>query len=126
MDVYFNDKLKFKAEYQSVGMYNISSSVWYWGWNIAFANKNSVVTFDNISKFLDEVTNPKEADELHYILTNGNFYISKENIQTVINTTLFLKKEICILPIKRKKNKNNPAMVDRIEYILITKILQYA
>jgi len=125
VDIYLNDKLKLKAEYQIIGMYNIPLSIWYWGWNIAFVNKNTIVTFDNIQSFLDEVSNPKEADELHYILTNGNFYISNENIKKIIDTTLFLKKGIWILPIKYKKDKKNTDMSDKIEYILITKILQY-
>ncbi|QKF93878.1 hypothetical protein QKU48_gp0420 [Fadolivirus algeromassiliense] len=132
VEIYLDGKLKLKGEYNIIGMYNIPLSIWYWSWNIAFVNKQLMKKIfplknsanDLITKYTQ--FNKKDADELHYILTNGNFYISGEGLDKLLKFVIYQTNGIWYFPVKHTvKNKNsNPADQDKIEYILITKIIQ--
>lgn len=132
VELYLNDKLKLKAEYSIIGLYNIPLSVWYWGWNIAFINKKLIKPVLQINEFGKEITNNYasfdkiEAEELYYIVSNNNFYISSNNIEKIIKLSLYLTKAIWCFPVKyNNHNKSDIGEMDKIEYILITKILQF-
>ena len=136
VEMYLDGKLKLKAEYNIIGLYNIPLSVWYWGWNIAFVNKNLTVTINKIKEFLNIITkdtssyskfNKIEIEELHYVLSNDNFYISSSNIDKIIKLALYLTKGIWYFPVKYSDDKKQKDLeqMDKIEYILITKILQF-
>jgi hypothetical protein len=129
LELYLDKKLKFRAEYNIVGLYNIPLSVWYWSWNIAFVNRNAIKEMvDKVKNFKkiigDNYDNfdMKEAEELYYFFSNDNFYISAENIDKLMRIALYLTKGIWILPLNHKNNIDKT--MNRIEYILITKIIQ--
>ena len=124
VELYLDDKLKLKAEYNIIGMYNIPMSVWYWGWNIAFVNKKLLESIKPIKAF-ETILNKDyakfdkiEAEELHYLVSNDNFYVSGKNVDKIIKLALYLTKAIWYFPIKKES--------DKVEYILITKILQFS
>jgi|LakMenEpi03Aug12_release.lakeMendotaPanAssembly.Ray.scaffolds.fasta_scaffold264883_2 hypothetical protein len=132
VEIYLDGKIKIKAEYNVVGMYNIPLSIWYWGWNIAFINKtltNKIMDVknyaNNISKKYNDF-NKYDIEEIQYLLSNDNFYVSGDNINKLLEIALYLTKGIWILPVKtiNPKKYSNPEQMDKIEYILITKILQ--
>ena len=129
--MYLNNKLKLKAEYCIAGLYNIPLSIWYWGWNIAFVNKQIIKPVLQIKEFSKVIMdnykdfNKIEAEELYYVVSNNNFYISGDNINKVIKLTLYLTKAIWCFPVKYNNRKNDTGEMDKIEYILITKILQF-
>lgn len=133
VEIYLNDKLKLKAEYNIVGLYNIPLSTWYWGWNIAFVNKNLIKNITKIKDFVNTIEkdydkfNKIEAEELHYVLSNDNFYVSGDNLDKIIKIALYLTKAIWYFPIKYSDHnaQTNFEQMDKIEYILITKILQF-
>jgi len=125
VEFYLNKKLKLRAEYNILGLYNMPLSIWYWSWNIAFINKNLIVNSlkdfvnvldKNYSKF-----DPKEAEELYYLFSNDNFYISAKNIDKLIKVSLFLTQGLWIFPILHK----NSNKMDKVEYLLIKKIIQF-
>lgn len=124
VEIYLNDKLKLKAEYNIMGLYNIPLSMWYWSWDIAFVNKNLIKDVIKIKEFVNVIDKEYnkfskiEAEELHYVISNGMFYISGDNIDKIIKLALYLTKAIWYFPIKFEQ-------MDKIEYILITKILQF-
>lgn len=124
VELYLDDKLKLKAEYAMIGVYNIPMSVWYWGWNVAFVNKKlveGVKAVRDFEKVLDKdyaKFDKMEAEELHYLVSNDNFYISGKNVDKIIKLVLYLTKGVWIFPIKKES--------DKVEYILITKILQFS
>lgn len=131
VEVYLDGKIKLKAEYDIIGMYNVPLSVWYWSWNIAFINKSLIKNILPIKDFIDVLTkkynqfDKMEADELYYIVKNDNFYISGENLDKILKFVLYETKGIWYLPVKyTNKNKKTISDQDRIEYILITKIIQ--
>lgn len=135
VEMYLDGKLKMKAEYNIIGLYNIPLSIWYWGWNIAFINKNLINATIKIKEFLNVINDNKEyskfnkteIEELHYVLSNDNFYISSTNIDKIIKLALYLTKGIWVFPMKYNDDKKQKEMehMDKIEYILITKILQF-
>ena len=133
VEIYLDGKLKLKAEYNIIGLYNIPLSMWYWAWNIAFINKNLIKDIVKIKDFVNVIDkeynkfNKLEAEELHYVLSNNNFYVSGDNIDKIIKIALYLTKAIWYFPIKYSDHKNQKdfEQMDKIEYILITKILQF-
>jgi hypothetical protein len=133
VEIYVDGKLKLKAEYGVIGVYNIPMSIWYWGWNIAFINKNLIELLDIIRKFSGDLLDDpkkfqnKEAEELHYLVSNGNFYISSKNIEKIIKLSLYLTKSLWIFPVKYDAEYDNksPEEMNKMTYIGITKILQY-
>jgi len=134
VEVYLDGKVKMRAEYNIIGMYNIALSVWYWGWNIAFVNKKLIENIVPIKEFVGTLTKQYmsfgkgEADELHYILTNDNFYVSGEHIDKMMRFVLYQANGIWYFPIKHIGENKKPSVnepMDKIEYILITKIIQF-
>lgn len=133
VEMYLDDKLKFKAEYGILGMYNIPVSVWYWSWNIAFINKKLTKNTDEIKEFAVTLNkdyakfDKTEVEKLHYLVSNDNFYISGKNVDKLIKLSLYLTKAIWCFPIKHHNVKEKDVeRIDKIEYILITKILQFS
>jgi len=135
IEIYLNNKLKLRAEYNIIGMYNIPLSVWYWSWNIAFLNKKLIQNTIKIKDYINVLNNEYdtfdklEAEELYYILKNDNFYVSGNNLDKIIKLALYLTKGIWYFPIKHSMQTNHNRIdfdqMDKIEYILITKILQF-
>jgi hypothetical protein len=133
VEIVLEGQVKIKGEYNIVGMYNIPLSVWYWGWNIAFINKKLIEKLDNIKNFLDSLEenfkdlNGKEAEEIHYLLSNDNFYTTSENIDKLIKLVLYITNAVWCFPIKHTQSnlKKNTDEMDRTDYIIVTKILQY-
>lgn len=130
VEIYIEKKLKLKAEYNIVGLYNIPLSIWYWSWNIAFLNKELFKELDKVKVFtksLDEQYeqfDSKDAEELHYLLANDNYYISSGNIDRLIKVILYITKGLWVFPINHNDKSSGAEHLDRVEYILITKILQ--
>jgi hypothetical protein len=126
VELYLDKKLKVRAEYNIIGLYNVPLSVWYWSWNIAFINKNVIKDVNKLKNFANTLNtnydkfDMKEAEELYYLFSNDNFYISGSNIDKLIKIVLYLMNGVWILPI----NHNNGKTMDRIEYIIISKIIQ--
>lgn len=121
VNIMLNNKIKIKAEYNIVGLYNIGLSVWYWGYSIDFINKKFTEKLDIIRKFpiiLEKDSkefSSQELEELHFMTSNTNFYCSGQNIDRIIKFVLFMTNSVWFVPIKNS---------DKIEYIILTKILQ--
>jgi hypothetical protein len=122
--VYLDDKLIMKAEYCCLGMYNVQLSVWYWSWTIAFVNNALIeAPIDKVKGFKEKINDKYEkfdkveAEMLQYLLSNDSFYISIGNMDKIIKLGLYLIGGIWYFPVKKDG--------DKVEYIIITKILQY-
>ena len=88
------------------------------GFEIKEFNKEIMNNYSDFDKI--------EAEELYYIVSNDNFYISSNNIDKIIKLALYLTKAIWCFPIKYSNHKKSDVgEMDKIEYILITKILQF-
>lgn len=129
VDIMVDGKLKMKAVYNIIGMYNLPLSIWYWGWAIDFVNHQLVQDLEVVKNYNQKLPDMltqfdnNSIEEAHYILSNNNFYISSQNIDKIMMIVLYLTKSIWYFPIYRKGSNNHE--FDKIDYILITKILQY-
>lgn len=136
IEIYYKDKLKLRAKYNVIGMYNIINSVWYWSWNISNIDKQLINNSLKIKEFSEELNNnyskynKTEIDELYYLTSNGNFYIDGDNIKKLIKIALFINKGIWYIPISINKNNemdiNEEINLDnilKIEYLIITEII---
>jgi hypothetical protein len=131
VEVYLDNKLIMKGEYCTLGLYNIQLSVWYWSWNLVFLNKKlTELPIKKIKNFINEINDnykkfdSEEAELMHYLLSNDNFFISFNHIEKLIKLSLYLTKSIWYFPIKQNEN-GNVGSNNTIQYIMITKVLQY-
>lgn len=130
-----NGKLIANAQYKVLGSYNIYNSIWYWSYNIAFLNKQTILKKKYIKKYNKELLNIMGNYEddvyieyINYITFNDNFYISLNKLDLVERFGLYLfeKYDWCIkicdninaTCIPNDKNK-------KIEYILINNIITF-
>ena len=137
IEISIDNKIKLRAEYNIIGLYNIPLSIWYWGYSLEFVNRKLLDKLQIIKEFskkleINDKNNngefkPVELEELYFITSNNNFYCSSQNIDKIIKIVLYLTKGIWFIPVKHSDkmigNINN--QMDRIEYILINKILQF-
>lgn len=131
----YNGKKIANAEYKVLGMYNIYNSVWYWSYNIAFLNKQTMLKKKYVKKYNKELLNSLQNYEdlvyveyINYITLNNNFYISLDKLDLVEKFGLYLFKEYdwCI---KICDNINSTCIPNdtnkKIEYILINNIITF-
>lgn len=117
-----NNQLKLRALYTIIGMYNNTSSIWYWGWNLSYVNKQLINHTTKIQEFSKTIKDnykqykPQEAEELHYLTSNGNFYLSNKKLPYLLKLALYLLNGIWIVTSKLN--------TDITQYILIDRILQ--
>lgn len=137
IELFDNDKLIIKGEYQIVGIYNLISSIWVWGWNIQIVNRKLVSSSEKIKEFSEELMkekkNSQEIDELYYITSNGNFYTSPNNIEKITKVALYYLEGKWIFPICYGQNniscvfpqntQNPDDNIRKMEYIMLTKII---
>jgi hypothetical protein len=138
IEVFDDTTLKLKAKYEVIGMYNLSNSIWYWAWNISFINKGLTNESKKVRDFAKDIKEnykkypSDEADQLHYVSTNGNFYISYDNVIRLIKLALYLSKGKWYLFLAHdKKNTTVQSQnaknsnLQKMEYILIKEIIQF-
>ncbi len=131
-----------KAYYDLIGFYNLSNSVWYWGWNIDLADKKLTSATLKISEFPKYIKKnykefqPVEAEDYHFRTSMGNFYTSLDKIHNLIKLAMFiLKGEWYIAVCSGRDGKTTTcdpgfnaelekSPIIRFEYLLIKKILK--
>ena len=122
VNVYDRDKNKilFEAEYEHIGIYNETVSIWYWSWNIPFINKKLYASKNRIKSYPDELIkkfkkyDPFRLEELYFYLTNDNFYCQKKDCDLPAKIALHILDAEGFI----KKQKSE----DLVEYILIKNI----
>lgn len=137
IELIYDGKIKIKAEYELIGMYNISNSMWYWGWAIDLIDKSlikSVTEMKEFPEFIKEnfkLFGNKEAEDLYFKTDTASFYTDHENIEKILKLTLYQLKSDWYLTICHGRDNNKKTCdgksIDksdfRIEYLLIKKIL---
>ena len=111
-DVYNGEKQVLKIKYQVLGYYNLTLAAFIWVWANPYIEKNLIVAGNNIKEMVNKNKNMNE--ELYYMVNNATLYLDEEYLRILLGVCLLYSKGVFIL-----ENKHN----DRIEYILITDIL---
>lgn len=128
------DGTVFKAHYDTVGVYNLANSVWYWGWNIDLIDKKlvhkSIKKFpqyikDNYKEFTKE-----QAEDYSFRTSTGNFITTPKRVTDLVKLALYLQKGVWHLAVcrgvdgsARVCNKDSQNSVS-LEYIIIKRVLQ--
>lgn len=130
-----NGKLVLKAEYSIIGTYNLFNNVWYWAWNIVFIDRQLAEGSEKVRAVGDEVKNNykklgrKEADELHYMATNGNFMCQVGNVEKVVDLGMFVMKSKGLVEIQYDAEDNVVQLMEkgtaikRIEFLSVDKVV---
>lgn len=106
-----NPKAVFKGEYEMIGVYNLSNSVWYWAWSLDFVDHRKTKQVEKVrdlgaklnKKYSDY--DPKEADYLNFISSNGNFYTSPDRLMNVVKIAMYETKAKWFIPILHLGNE---------------------
>ena len=138
IELIHDNKVKLKAEYELIGMYNIINSMWYWGWSIDLADRNLVKTSKKITEFPEYIKKNmdkfdlKESEDLHFKTSMASFYTDISAIDKLIKTFLYYLNAGWYLTLCHGRNNSDintcSSNVDkksqlRIEYLVIKKIL---
>ncbi len=141
LEMYDDDnKIVLKAEYCFIGIYNLINSVWYWAWNVEFLDKKLAEKSKVVKQLKKDLVNDYEKyllgeiDELYFYSSNGNFFVSHDNVVKLAKLMLYLAKGLWFLTVCPGKNNSKSCMyekgsdesesVRRLEYVMITKIVQ--
>ena len=130
----YDEKLnkKIKAEYDTIGIYNIIRKVWYWAWNIDMIDLNLSKKSKNVKKLKELIEknynklNHKEVDILHYYVDNDNFMTNYETTKLLSKIGLFYMNGEFIFNIRRgldEIDKNNVVSYEIEEFISIKNII---
>ena len=135
-------KTVLKAQYDLIGFYNLSNSVWYWAWNIDLADKKLTKASIKMKEFPDYIKKnykdftPIEAEDYYFRTEMGNFYTNLENIHNLIKLTMYYMNSIWYIAVCSGKDGKshtcdpnfnpelNKSPIIRFEYYMIKKILQ--
>lgn len=125
VSVYKDDKHLLSATYEILGVYSLVTSVWYWSWNSSMVSKKLTNYSCDIKKFSKYIKShiedflPQESEKLYYYTHNGNFFVSQINVPDIVKLSLYITKSPWFIP--RKESANMP---EKIEYLIIKKIIQ--
>lgn len=124
-------RIKLKVKYDIIGAYNISSSVWYWAWNITFIDKNLISNSIKVKEYYDKILTKTDKtithqtkDKLHYILTNGNFYLSGKNLDKLLHLITYIVQSHWILLVPPNTKSSFIDNENIIKFISINEIVE--
>jgi len=138
IELFSNNQLIIKAEYEIGGVYNLTNSVWYWGHTLEYIDRSLVKSSDKIKTVADIVKKEQktfdkvDADYFYFISTNGNFYTTLKNTNSLIQVAVYLSESYWYIPICYGNEETTYIFSEdkpiepntlRIEYLLIKKII---
>ena len=123
--------LKIKAEYDTVGIYNIMRKVWYWAWNISMIDLNLSKNSLKIKELKNDILknynkyDSKELDILHYYVDNDNFMTNYNKTDLLSKIALYYLQGDFIFKVRRgldEIDKNEVIGYEIEEFICIKNI----
>jgi hypothetical protein len=120
-----NNKNEYLIDYEFIGVYDITSKIWYWSFGLPFKSNNKIIIAKNIKKNMISIIKNKKnkfnhikfiQSELEHILyfTKNGIYLTKESLDILIQLCIVLSNVEWIIPYKQNNN---------ITFIAIKKIL---
>lgn len=123
----YNNKNIVSLRYELAGVYNTTTSIWYWAWNIDGINRTLTSETLKLKKILKGLVNNNqkyesdELDQLYFYIKNGNFHI-QENLDIFTKIILFLSKQKWLLKINGFGGLNKDQKI--IQYLFIKDVVQ--
>ncbi|AYV75840.1 MAG: hypothetical protein Terrestrivirus3_109 [Terrestrivirus sp.] len=122
VDVFNNNKHILKGHYEILGLYNVSSSIWYWSFSSHF-EKNLTKMTKKVKKFHLELLNnthmdSRELEQYMFYSNNCPFFILYKNLINLIKFGLYVTKSKWIFSHKLTDNI--------VEFIILKDVIQYS
>jgi len=117
-------KLIFKATYYVIGLYNVTNSIWYWGWFIDFIDRDLADKSKDIKiwgKKIFEKHKPKTKHDqaLYFYTKNGSFMTNIMNVNFFIKLAMYIFKGKWFFETNHSEEGTNAIK----EYIVIQTII---
>ena len=112
-----NKKYNIKAEYQILGLLDMNTNIWTWGYDLRFIERDLIKSSKKIRKNVRILEIKNMNEENLYYLNNSSFSINIEKMDFFIKLLLYYSDGNWIINIVRNNNSN------LIEFILIKNIL---
>lgn len=116
-----DDKIVLSGKFQTIGVYNKSSSIWHWSWNLPFINKQEYTDLNKIQEY-PEFLNAnfskypsKEIEELYFYTDKSNFYCTQEILSFILKMSLYIVDGVWFFPIEKKTEGNS-----MIQFIMLS------
>jgi len=117
-----NDIEIISGEYQVIGVHDRSRSIFYWANNVPFINKKDCERLNELADFKNNMIknfknyDPRDVEEIHFFLDNGNFFCLKEYILFILKLSLYIMKGVWVIPVEKTIEGR-----EYVEYIMLTK-----
>jgi len=120
-----NNKNEYLIDYENIGIFDITSKIWYWSFGFSFKDVTKTIIAKNIKKNIIDIIKNKtnkfndlkisqhDLEQLVYFTKNG-IYLTKESLDTLIQLCIVISDVEWIIPYKQQNN---------ITFIAIKKIL---
>jgi len=120
-----NKKNEYLIDYENIGIYDITSKIWYWSFGFSFKDINKTNIAKNIKKSMIKMIKNKtnkfnhldlsqqDLEQILYFTKNG-IYLTKESLDILIQLCIVLSDVEWIIPYKQNNN---------ITFLAIKKIL---
>lgn len=115
-----NKKLLTKSKYSIIGLFNTTTSNWYWGWFLDFVDRDLVDNTKKIKEWGKKILESKKIKSKHnqalYFYTkNGSFMTNSMNVSFLAKLALYVLKGKYYFPIMHSEEGSNAIQ----EYIVI-------
>ena len=123
----------FKATYDRIGTFDTYSGIWRWGWAHAHIDKELQQESLKVKQIAEEIENNyesidrKEADLYHYYSSNGYFYVSKNDVPSIIEMALSKMDAEWFIAIRTGIDDEPSAKEKKlttVEYLSVKKLVQ--
>jgi hypothetical protein len=120
-----NNKNEYLIDYENIGIFDITSKIWYWSFGFSFEDVNKTIIAKNIKKNIINIIKNKtdkfnnlnlsqqDLEQLLYFTKNG-IYLTNESLDILIQLCIVISNVEWIIPYKQENN---------ITFIAIKKIL---
>ncbi len=95
LELLYDGDIILKAEYELLGFYNITNSMWYWGWGTEMVDRSLVKSSEKMKDFPDYILkhlkdfDNKEAEDLHFKTDFPSFFVNVDNIEMLLKLGLY-------------------------------------
>ena len=122
VEIRHKNKLLYEALYKTVGIYNMTKMIWYWGWFIEYADRNLVDDTKNVKKWGEQMLKnnkikTKQEQAIYFYTQEGSYMTGKENIDFIVKLAMYILKGKYFFINKHQEDESNVVY----EYIIITK-----
>lgn len=132
LQVYKDGKLYLKLLYDTIGLYDPTTYMFYWGWAVDLADKRTVKNSERVKKYAEELKpqiriDTPDKELLHYYGTTNAFMIKNEkNILLPIKMMAYVMKAEKYFIVPQPSNtgtSKNSKVTKFLQFVTVSKII---